>query len=150
MSSAKFPSEILVLNVKIHGNENQQYSNEYIPGQCNLGIDEINSRKWKSLIGLIVSVLYIIMLYLFHVTNEWRLFLFIPLFYSVICYYQAQRKFCVVFGIKGIFNFEKIGKSTNVTNDLFKLQDRRNAWRIIFISFIFTFIIVAVYFFLPL
>jgi len=122
---------------------------EYVPGQCNLGSQEIRMRKRKSVVGLVITVLFVIGLQIFDPPQELRLLLFIPLAYTIICYYQAQQKFCVVFGIRGIFNFEEIGYSTDVIESEDRIKDRNKAWMIIFRSLLLAFIIVALYFFLP-
>jgi predicted nucleic acid-binding Zn ribbon protein len=124
--------------------------NEYLPGSCNLGIKEIESRKRKALIGLILTILWIVYLQINHFTSEWRLIIFFPLFYSIVCFYQAQQKFCVAFGLLGIFNFGERGNSKSVADELHKKKDRKNAWRIIFLSLIFTLLIVVTYYLLPL
>ena len=127
-----------------------QSNDEYIPGKCNLGLQEIQSRKRKALIGFLISTLTITGLQFFHFHPAWRFIVFFPLSYAILCSFQAQQKFCVAFGIKGIFNFEEMRKSTIIKNTENKKKDNIKAWQIIFKSFFLAFIIVTIYFFLPL
>ena len=128
----------------------QNNTNEYIPGQCNLGFEEIRRRKRKAFFGLVITLLSIVGLQLFHISSVYRFLLFIPLSYAIICYYQAQQKFCVVFGMKGIYNFGEIGKSTSITNPKYKNKDYHNARMIILTSLFLALLLVAIYFFLPI
>ena len=79
-----------------------------------------------------------------------EIYRFFPLSYAILCSFQAQQKFCVAFGIKGIFNFEEMRKSTIIENTENKKKDNIKAWQIIFKSFFLAFLIVTIYFFLPL
>ena len=128
----------------------QNNNNEYIPGQCNIGSKEIERRKRKAILGLAISLLGIALLQYFNSPSAWRFILFLPLFYSIICYYQAQQKFCVVFGIFGIYNFDNIGKTKRVNESNDKKKDSWYAWLIIFKSILFALLIVVIYYFLPL
>ena len=125
-------------------------TNEYVPGKCNLGYEEIDRRKRNAHRGLIITILGIAALQLLNLSSIWRLLLFIPLSYAILCYYQAQQKFCVAFGIFGIYNFLEIGKVTKVSEPEYKIKDKRNAWLIILKSFLLALIIVVVYYFLPI
>ncbi len=145
-----YSSNILALNSNIPGNKNLNVNKEYIPGKCNLGTEEIEMRRRKAKIGLMLTLLSIIAIQIFHPSLNYRLLIFIPLFYSILCYYQAQQKFCVAFGIIGIYNFEKLGKSKRVLENEFKNKDIKNSWLIILKSFLLSFLIVAIYYFLPI
>lgn len=146
----QFSSNILAINTNLPGNNNLNINNDYIPGQCNLGSKEIEMRKRKAFGGMIITLLSIIAIQIFHPSPNYRLLIFIPLFYSILCYYQAQQKFCVAFGIIGIYNFESLGKSKRVTQNEFKNQDRRNSWLIILKTFFLSFLLAAIYYFLPI
>ncbi len=128
----------------------QNNDNEYISGQCNIGSKEIERRNRKAILGLVISILGIALLQYFNSSSTWRLILFLPFFYTIICYYQAQHKFCVVFGIFAIYNFDNIGKIKRVNESNDKKKDRLNAWIIIFKSILFALLIVVIYYYLPL
>ena len=125
-------------------------TNEYVPGKCNLGYEEIYRRKRNVLRGLILTILGITALQLLNTPSIWRFLLFMPLSYVILCYYQAQQKFCVAFGIFGIYNFLEIGKVTKVSEPEYKIKDKLKAWLIILKSFLLALIIVVVYYFLPI
>ena len=122
----QYSSNTLDINKNLPGNNNLNVNNDYIPGKCNLGSEEIEMRKRKAKIGLILTLLSIIALQIFHPSPNYKLLIFIPLFYSILCYYQAQQKFCVAFGIIGIYNFGNLGKSKRVIESEFKNKDIRN------------------------
>lgn len=121
----------------------------YIPGTCNLGIDEVEKRRRNIKIGLLAAILGIICMQYFNLSREWRLLIFIPLFYSAICYFQARQKFCVVYGVLGIFNFAKLGNYKKVVDDEYKKLDRKRALQILFISLSSSLIVTIVYYLLP-
>ncbi len=124
-------------------------NNLYEPGLCNLGENEISSRKRKGIAGLIITFSLAFCLDVFHYPNELRLLIFFPLFYSIICLYQARKKFCVYFGMKGIFNFDKIGKSTAVGNEEFIKLDRKLAIQMTLTCFLLALAITVIYYLLP-
>ncbi len=134
-------------------NENQSPAemqlDNYIPGTCNLGVDEVEKRRRNIKIGLLATILGIICIQYFNLSREWRLMVFIPLFYSAICFFQARQKFCVVYGVLGIFNFGKLGNYKKVIDDEYKKQDKKRALQILFISFSSSLIATAVYYLLP-
>ena len=146
----QYSSNTLDINKNLPGNNNLNVNNDYIPGKCNLGSEEIEMRKRKAKIGLILTLLSIIALQIFHPSPNYKLLIFIPLFYSILCYYQAQQKFCVAFGIIGIYNFGNLGKSKRVIESEFKNKDIRNSWLIIFKTLLLSFLIVVIYYFLPI
>lgn len=146
----QYSSNTLAINSHIPENNNLNVNNDYIPGKCNLGSEEIKMRKRNAKIGLILTLLSSIALQIFHSSPNYRLLIFIPLFYSILCYYQAQQKFCVAFGIIGIYNFENLGRSKKVIQNEFKNKDIRNSWLIIFKTLFLTFLLVAIYYFLPI
>ena len=146
----QYSSNTITMHTNLPGNNNMNVNNDYIPGKCNLGSKEIEMRKRKALGGLILTILSIIAIQIFHLSPKYRLIIFIPLFYSILCYYQAQQKFCVAFGIIGIYNFGNLGKSKRVIESEFKNKDIRNSWLIIFKTLLLSFLIVVIYYFLPI
>ena len=137
----------MAINRTQHSFDMQQGS--YIPGTCNLGFEEVEKRRRNIKIGLLTAILGIIFITYFNFSREWRLLIFIPLFYSALCYFQVRKKFCVVYGVLGIFNFGKLGNSQKVIDDESKRLDKKRAIQILFISLSTSLIATVVYYLLP-
>jgi len=137
------------MNKLFSNNEFQNDNGGYIPGICNLGKKEINKRKVQSIAGLALTILCIITLQFFHFEPVWRLIVFAPLFYSIICFLQAREKFCVVFGIYGVYNFTDERNVVAVEEEEYHTKDRKKAFKIFFTSLAIAIVIVVIYFYLP-
>ena len=123
--------------------------NNYKPGSCNLGQQEIDSRIRKAWIAFILTIAVVVFIQMNHYPREGRLLVFFPLFYSIICYYQAKKKFCVVFGMRGIFNFESLGKSTHIRNAEHNKFDKKLAIQMTITCFLLAMAIVFIYYLIP-
>ena len=137
----------------INNTSNVDFQNKnvgYIPGKCNLGKEETDRRKLQTWIGMGTTILCIIVIQVFYLTQPWRLIVFIPLSYSILCFQQARQKFCVLFGINGVYNFTDKRKVVAIKEEESLEKDRKKAWQIIFTSTLIAFIIVIVYFYLPI
>src|SRR5688572_990818 len=121
-------------------------SNTYIPGNCNLGSEEVKRRFRIGYFGLIVSVFLIIALYLLNAPREWRLLLFIPAFYSLSGFIQAKNKFCYIYGFKNVFSLKGKRNFTRVTNLESKIQDRRKAFWIVTITLILSALVTMLFY----
>jgi len=113
-----------------------QAQNQYMPGVCNIGENEITRRKNAGWIGLIVTVILYSLFAYIEVPRFWRLLIFIPATASAVGFLQARMHFCAYFGMRGVFNFAEIGKTDTVEQAEFRAKDRRKAWQIITYSVI--------------
>ena len=126
-----------------------QAQNQYIPGVCNIGRNEITKRQSAGWIGLIFTVgLFGLFAYL-GAPRFWRLLIFIPATAAAIGFLQARMHFCAYFGMRGVFNFEDVGKTDTVEQAEFRAKDRRKAWQIIIYSVIVGIIITTLAYYLP-
>src|SRR4051812_750786 len=100
-------------------------NNQYIPGTCNIGKKEIQRRYLQFTAGIVVTLLCISLVESNQLKSAWKLLIFIPLTYSVLCFLQAFFKFCVLFGIKGVYNFNDKRITTKITNEDYRSKDRR-------------------------
>jgi hypothetical protein len=100
---------------------------EYVPGTCNICPQELRTRKKSVLFALILTVALVLLLALTDANRMWRLTLFIPVAYLVISFQQTYFKFCVRFGMKGVFNFGDLGKTDSIQQAEFRKQDRAKA-----------------------
>lgn len=126
-----------------------QAQNQYVPGVCNIGENEITRRKNAGWIGLIVTVILYSLFAYIEVPRFWRLFIFIPATITAVGFFQARMHFCAYFGMRGVFNFVEIGKTDAVEKAEFRAKDRRKAWQIITYSVIVGVIITIPAYYLP-
>ena len=127
-----------------------QESNQYIPGTCNIGKEEIRLRKNTTISMAILSIALIILFVLLDVDKVWRLTLFLPFIGFSIGAIQWHNRFCVYFGIKGVFNFEKRGTESNVIEEELRRLDISKARRMIAIALSFSIALTAGMYFLPM
>ena len=104
---------------------------DYLPGVCNIGPDEIAQRRRAGHIGALVTFGLLAFLLLLHVPPAWRLVVAIPAAGTAITYLQAILHFCVAFGVAGVFNFGRVGRTTSVVEDAARRADRARAARMI-------------------
>lgn len=111
-----------------------EIANQYIPGVCNIGNEEIKKRKQAGWTGLIVTVALWVLLVWAEVSPLWRLTLFLPAMMSATGFLQAYSHFCVYFGFANLFNFGDVGKTDSVEQAEFRAKDKKKAWNILLSS----------------
>ncbi len=103
---------------------------EYISGACNIGPAEIKRRKQGAYLGGALYLIVSISLIASDASKSARLWVFLPAALFAVGYIQSKRKFCVAYGFLGIFNFEKLGKTTKIkVNEQLK-ADRKYALKL--------------------
>lgn len=110
---------------------NTPNKNQYIPGVCNIGPDEIQKRKRAGWLGLGLAVALWGFLTWVAAPAVWQLTLFVPAMISATGFLQAYMHFCAYFGFASLFNFGDVGTTDSVSQAEFRAQDRRKAWQII-------------------
>ncbi len=109
---------------------------KYIPGVCNIGKKEIESRRNFGIAGATLSVITIIFLFLLGVPSIFRIILFLPVFASAIGFLQAKFHFCAEFAMMGVFNFsDKLRDTETITQAEFRRKDQIAALKILGYSF---------------
>jgi len=101
----------------------------YIPGQCNIGPEEIRKRQRLGYIGLAMMIVFIILAETYHVQQIWKLALFAPTVYALSGFVQARYKFCFVFGFFGLLSMT--GKRSRIKDADQLTKDRAMAFRIV-------------------
>lgn len=101
----------------------------YAPGACNIGPDEIARRRKAAVAGLVASIGLAIALIAFGSApgDSARLLVALPLTGAAIGWIQAQRRFCMAYGLAGTFNLGKIGEMSRVSDQVALAADRRTA-----------------------
>jgi hypothetical protein len=104
----------------------------YVPGTCNIGPEEIQTRMNAGWIGLIATLLIGEALLYLPVSPWVRLVVFFPAAVGALGFLQAAFQFCVAFGMNGLFNVSSaVGKTESVSQKEFRKQDQQKALQII-------------------
>ncbi len=124
----------------------EKTQNQYIPGVCNIGDEEIKMRKRAGWIGLIATAVLWALFIWFDIPSIWRLALFLPAMMSATGFLQAYMHFCAYFGFASLFNFGNVGKTDSVQQAEFRVQDRRRAWQIVIYSILIGLVVAIIAF----
>jgi len=125
-------------------------SNQYIPGTCNLGKDEIRSRQIVALFGLFLTISSVIGILAADQGRSVRFSIFIPAMIFSVGFVQSRSKFCLAYGLAGTFNFERLGKISRVASVEDRRADRKTAIIILLKASALAAAITVVFFVLPL
>lgn len=123
---------------------------DYIPGTCNIGGDELRSRRIVAAVGLILSLSTLITFITTGVSQSARIGIFIPLLVMSIGWVQSRKKFCLAYGFAGTFNFGKLGHVSRVADPIARAADRRTALMIVAQSALYAVVLTALVVALPL
>ena len=123
---------------------------DYIPGTCNIGGDELRSRRIVAAIGFVLSLSALITFIATDVSQSARLGIFIPLLVMSIGWVQSRKKFCLAYGFTGTFNFGKLGQISRVADPIARAADRRTALMIFAQSTLYAAVLTALVVALPL
>ena len=108
--------------------------NEYIPGVCNIGPDEIARRRNVGWVSLAIALVLFGALKAAGVDPWWRLMVFFPAALSASGFLQAFFHFCSGFGRAGLYNFGALGESHKVDDEPSKAKDKKKAYQIVLYS----------------
>ena len=100
---------------------------DYIPGTCNIGGDELRSRRIVAAFGLVLSLSALTAFITTDASQSARIGIFIPLLVMSIGWVQSRKKFCLAYGFAGSFNFGKLGHLSRVSDPIARAADRRQA-----------------------
>jgi hypothetical protein len=105
-------------------------TDQYVPGTCNIGSDEIALRRRVGHVGLAVTAALAAALLRSDLHPAWRLTLALPAAGAAAGYLQARQRFCADFGFRGVYNFDTRGHEQQVTAAQAQSEDRRRALQI--------------------
>ena len=123
---------------------------DYIPGTCNIGGDELRSRKIVAAVGLVLSISTLITFISTDVPQSARLGIFLPLLVMSVGWVQSRKRFCLAYGFAGTFNFGKLGNLSKVADPIARAADRKTALTIFAQSALYAAALTAVVVALPL
>ena len=122
---------------------------EYIPGSCNIGKGEVRKRQAVGLIGLVISISYVLSFNAIDAPAIYRLGIFFPLMVASVGFVQSRSKFCLAYGFAGTFNVGKMGDIKRVASKEDRAADRKTALVILGKSFLLAALATAVVLVLP-
>jgi hypothetical protein len=129
----------------MHNND----EDKYIPGTCNIGKEEVaKRRKGMMFAGALVLIIISSML-LFHADKIWRFFVFFPSVSFAIGVQQVYFKFCMGFGMKGIFNFKDLGESVSIEEAEMRRLDKAKATKMLVIGLLSGLVITILFYLMP-
>jgi hypothetical protein len=105
-------------------------TNQYIPGTCNIGPEEIALRRRAGHVGLAVTAALGAALLRSDLSPAWRLTLALPAAGAASGYLQARQRFCANYGFRGLYNFEQRGHEQPVPVAGAQDEDRRRSLQI--------------------
>ncbi len=130
--------------------KNATEENTYSPGSCNIGPEEVKRRYRIGFTGLALMAVYVLCVEWLDLQRIVKLGLFFPAFYAVSGFLQAVRRFCFVYGWKGVASLGGRRKFKHVTDEVYLRQDRNMAITFVVIVTLGSVILTVVYFLLPL
>lgn len=125
-------------------------TDQYIPGNCNIGKSEIRQRQVVALIGLFLSISSLVGFISTGASQSVRLGIFLPLTVFSIGWVQSRKKFCLAYGFLGTFNFGRLGRVSRVADKASLAADRKTALSILLQSLGLAAILTLVVYFLPI
>jgi len=105
-------------------------TDQYIPGTCNIGPEEITLRRRAGHVGLAVTAALATALVRSRLHPAWRLALALPAAGAASGYLQARQRFCANYGFRGLYNFDARGHEQPVDRTQAQEEDRRRALQI--------------------
>jgi hypothetical protein len=105
-------------------------TDQYVPGTCNIGPEEIALRRRFGHVGLAVTAALAAALLGSSLHPAWRLTLALPAAGAASGYLQARQRFCADFGFRGVYNFDTRGHEQHVADEQAQAADRRRSLQI--------------------
>jgi hypothetical protein len=105
-------------------------TDQYVPGTCNIGPEEIALRRRAGHVGLAVTAALGAALLRSNLHPAWRLALALPAAGAASGYLQARQRFCANYGFRGLYNFDTRGHEQPVPLADTQAEDRRRSIQI--------------------
>lgn len=119
---------------------------KYIPGQCNIGTDEVSKRIRMGYFGTAAVILLIAGIQLLHLPAYTRLLIFFPALFMFSGFLQANQKFCLLYGAFGLFSIS--GKKERIADSEQLYKDRKMALKIVMLVVLGSSALAFAYFFI--
>jgi hypothetical protein len=122
---------------------------EYRAGSCNIGRGEIRRRQFVAIVGTALTVFITFELLRRGTPRTKRLGIFFPAMIAAIGFLQARKRFCLAFGLSGIFNFGTLGNVQKVISPQDRALDRKTALTLLLQSAALALAVTLVVYLLP-
>ncbi len=103
----------------------------YLPGSCNIGESEVRRRQFVTATSAIFSIAALIFLISEDLSRNTRLLIFFPLVAAVIGWQQTRRRFCLAYGLSGVFNFGATRDVSHIEDPLARAADRALVFKVV-------------------
>ncbi len=132
-----------------HKNRTFTGMSSYSPGHCNISGAQLLKRKRFAAKCLGLTVWAILLIEIIDLSKWWKLPMVVLFTLSAIGIQQVYFNFCYVFGLKGLYGLDEVGKTKTVEEEEYRRADRAKAQRMIISSVLIGILLTAIYFFLP-
>lgn len=113
----------------------------------NIGIAEGKKRISLGITAFVVGLLLFAVFYWTGAPRRWRGFLFLPFFASLIGFFQAKRKLCVVLAQRGVRNMDQGEQRIDDPSDASLL--RRESVKLLFICLALAYLVTFLFYLIP-
>jgi len=111
-----------------------EQTEKYEAGLCNIGQQEINIRKKLFNFSLLVTLLMTCLSLSFFQHGWMMMLLFSSSFFCILLLIEVRLKFCILFGLFNLYNFNSLGKLETVNDSIHSRKDRLKAFKIVTVS----------------
>ena len=123
----------------------EHHDGAYLPGQCNLGTEEIRRRMNLGWLGVGLTLLVVLVLEILDVPRPYRIIVFPTIGVALSGFLQARHRFCYLYGWRGVFSIAGRKKFEKVTDNADLIRDRRTAIQIVVMMMLGSILLTAVY-----
>lgn len=109
-------------------------ADEYVAGVCNIGKEEIRQRLLVSFASLAIALVGVVGLVAVDAPRSARWIVLIPFLGWAFGLVQARHRFCLAYGMRGAFNFGRLGNISQVVDPEFRRQDLKTVRKIVAMS----------------
>lgn len=109
---------------------------DYVAGSCNIGSTEVHRRFQVAILGSALYIAFAIFIVIADASNWVRAIAFAPAMAASVGFNQAKRRFCLAYGLMGVFNFKSGNNVTKVIDPVALAADRAYAIKVLGVSFL--------------
>ena len=99
----------------------------YEPGVCNIGEAEVRLRWILGHAGVVFTLGLLALLIALDAPSLARLVLALPAAGTAFSYLEARSRFCGSYGLRGVYNFARLGSTQRIADATARRADRRRA-----------------------
>jgi len=108
--------------------------NQYIPGECNIGLAEREKRRVSALMGGMFAFSWPFLCYVFALPVFYKIFVIIPAIIGLVSLFDYRQQFSAYFGLTNQYDFSPNGARTKVLDKVSQEKDQNKAFNTVIIS----------------